>query len=144
MSSVAESIQEADARESLDIIRARIGYMSERERSELIGYLQSTGAGDLARELFGMDSLDISSSVRELHIPESTRIYVGNQRDTGGLQMDTLSRRELQFLLQGFFQHENERDYIIDMVFYQDRVVSQTHGDILDYIAQVDELSSRV
>lgn len=144
MSSIAESIQEADARESLDIIRSRIGHMSERERTELIGYLQSTGASDLARELFGIDSLGIASSVRELHIPERTQIYVGNQRDTGGLQMDTLSRRELQFLLQGFFQHESERDYIIDMMFYQDRVVTQTHGDILDYIANVDQLSSRV
>lgn len=144
MSSVAESIREADTRDSLDTIRARVGHMPEHERRELIGYLQSTGASDLARELFGIDSLDIASSVRELHIPERTRIYLGNQRDTGGLQMDTLSRRELQFLLQGFFQHENERDYIIDMVFYQDRVVTQTHGDILDYIAQVEELSSRV
>ncbi len=142
MLSIAESIQEADTRESLDTIRARIGHMSEREQTELIGYLQSTGASDLARELFGIDSLGIASSVRELHISERTQIYVGNQRDTGGIQMDTLSLRELQFLLQGFFQHENERDYIIDMIFYQDRVVTQTHGDILDYITKVEELSN--
>lgn len=144
MLSITESIQEADTRDSLDTIRARVGHMSVRERIELIGYLQSTGASDLARELFGIDSLDIASSVLELHIPERTQIYVGNQRDTGGLRMDTLSRRELQFLLQGFFQHSIERDYIIDMMFYQDRVVTQTHGDILDYMGKVEELSSRV
>ena len=144
MLSIAELIQEADKRESLDTIRARVRHMPEDQRSVLLGYLQSTGASDLAQELFGIDSLAIASSIRELHIPENTRIYVGNQRNTGGIQMDTLSRREIQFLLQGFFQNENERDYIIDMVFYQDRVVSQTHGDILDYIAQVEELSSRV
>ena len=144
MLSIAELIQEADKRESLDTIRARVRHMPEDQRSVLLGYLQSTGASDLAQELFGIDSLAIASSIRELHIPEKTRIYVGNQRDTGGLQMDALSRREIQFLLQGFFQNENERDYIIDMVFYQDRVVSQTHGDILDYIAQVEELSSQV
>lgn len=144
MLSIAELIQEADKRESLDTIRARVRHMPEDQRSVLLGYLQSTGASDLAQELFGIDSLAIASSIRELHIPENTRIYVGNQRNTGGIQMDTLSRREIQFLLQGFFQNENERDYIIDMVFYQDRVVSQTHGDILDYIAQVEELSSQV
>ena len=144
MLSIAELIQEADKRESLDTIRARVRHMPEDQRSVLLGYLQSTGASDLAQELFGIDSLAIASSIRELHIPENTRIYVGNQRNTGGIQMDTLSRREIQFLLQGFFQNENERDYIIDMVFYQDRIVSQTHGDILDYIAQVEELSSRV
>ena len=144
MLSIAESIQEADSRESLDTIRARVGHMPERERSVLLGYLQSTGADDLARELFGIDSLGIVSSIRELHIPQRTQIYVGNQRDTGGLEMRTLSVRELQFLLQGFFQHEKERDYIIDMAFYQDRVVTQTHGDILDYMGKVEELSSRV
>lgn len=83
MSSVAESIREADTRESLEAVRTRVGHMSERERAELIGYLQSTGASDLARELFGMDSLDIASSVRELYIPERIPLYVGNQRDTG-------------------------------------------------------------
>ena len=144
MLSIAELIQEADKRESLDTIRARVRHMPEDQRSVLLGYLQSTGASDLARELFGIDSLGIASSVRELHIPERTQIYVGNRRDTGGLQMDALSRRELQFLLQGFFRHEKERDYIIDMMFYQDRVVTQTHGDILDYIASVDQLASRV
>ncbi len=127
MLSIAESIRDADMRESLDTIRARVGHMPEHERSVLLGYLQSTGAYDLATDLFGIDSLDIVSSVRELHIPENTRIYVGNQRNTGGIQMDALSRRELQFLLQGFFQNENERDYIIDMMFYEDRVVTQTH-----------------
>jgi hypothetical protein len=69
---------------------------------------------------------------------------VGNQRDTGGLQMNSLSRRELQFLLQGFYQHESERDYIIDMMFYQDRVVTQTHGDIHDYLTRVEQLFEQV
>ena len=127
MLSIAESIREADTRDYLDTIRVRVGHMPEHERSVLLGYLQSTGAYDLATDLFGIDSLDIVSSVRELHIPEQTQIYLGNQRDTGGLQMKTLSVRELQFLLQGFFQNEKERDYIIDMMFYEDRVVTQTH-----------------
>ena len=127
MLSIAESIRDADTRESLDTVRARVRHMPEHERSVLLGYLQSTGAYDLATDLFGIDSLDIVSSVRELHIPEQTQIYLGNQRDTGGLQMKTLSVRELQFLLQGFFQNEKERDYIIDMMFYEDRVVTQTH-----------------
>jgi hypothetical protein len=118
--------------------------MSEREQTELIGYLQSTGASDLAQELFGIDSLAITSSVRDIYLPDDIRIYVSNQRDTGGLQMNSLSRRELQFLLQGFYQHESERDYIIDMMFYQDRVVTQTHGDIHDYLTRVEQLFEQV
>lgn len=59
---------------------ARIQLMGEKERNTLMGYLQTTGAVDLAVKLFGIENLDIEEVKVEIYIPDTVQqIYMGNQ-----------------------------------------------------------------
>lgn len=134
----------ADTRVSIENMRMQIKRMPDKQRIELIGYLRTTGASDLAKELFSIDSLDIVAGAPVLYVPQEVRIYTGNHRDNGDLQLQKLSKKELKILLQAFFKNSNEKEYIIDMIFYQNGFLTKTHGDILEYLSKVEELFQKV
>ncbi len=129
-----------DTQISIANMRTQIKNMPDRQRIELMGYLRSTGAGDLAKELFGIDSINIISGTPVLYIPQAVPIYTGNHRDTGNLQLEKLSKKELEILLRAFFRNTNDRDYIIDMVFYQNGFLNKTHGDTMEYLSKIEDL----
>mgnify|MGYP003544028789 FL=1 len=144
MQSIAEQIHQADSQPYTHTMRKLIEWMWEREKLEFAGYLNSTGAIDIAKEIFGIDSFEVKNGVQDIYIPPQAQLYVGSQRDTGWIEMDNLSRKELEFLLQAFFGNESNRDYIIDLIFHKNNFIKKTQWDILDYLQRVELLFQKV
>ena len=58
--------------------------------------------------------------------------------------MNTLSRKEIEFLLQAFFKNETDRNYIIDLIFIHNKFLTRTQGDTIDYLARFEELFQKI
>lgn len=144
MQSIAEQIHQANTEYHIHTMRKLIERMWEREKNEFVGYLNSTGAIDIAKELFGIDSFEVKSGIQDIYIPPESQIYIGTQRNTGWIEMDNISRKEFEFLLQAFFGDESDRDYIIDLIFHKNNFIKKTQWDILDYLERVELLFQKV
>lgn len=125
-------------------IKSYLASISDVERREFVRYLKLTGALDLARELYGLESLEITPEVKEIYLPKERQVFKWNHRDTGGMRFAELSKKELHLLLQGFYSNEQDRTYIIDSIFYKNNFLSKNQWDILDYLEQVERLFEKV
>ncbi len=140
MPSLLETIQDADSREAIMLLKNRMKQFGPSERAEIMRYLMSTWASDISKVLFGMDSLDIEAHRQPIVTPSEKPIYTGEHRDTWGLEMQKLSRQELSFLLRSFITHEQDRGYIISLVFYKHNFLNKKLTDILEHLKNGETL----
>ena len=140
MNSLEERMYEADQREALEKARIGVQKWRDKQRNDFVRYLIMAWQEDFARELFWMDSLGVIELETAIIVPEQKYIFTPHARDTGGLVMNILSRKELSFLLQAFFPAKREREYAIDTLFYNDNFMKKTLTDVLDFMSATEEL----
>lgn len=54
--------------------------------------------------------------------------------------MSQLSKKELSLLLQAFFPESHRREYVIDLMFYQNAFLKKNLTDVLDVMQQTEKL----
>jgi hypothetical protein len=84
-----------------------------------------------------MGILEIQNSII---LPEQVAIFTPQSRDTGGMLMNRLTRKELTLLLRSFYPDSASREYVIETIFYNNEFISKNLTDILDVLEQTYEL----
>lgn len=84
-----------------------------------------------------MSILEIQNSIV---LPQQVAIFTPQSRDTGGIIMNRLTRKELSLLLRSFYPDSASREYVIEMIFYNNEFISKNLTDILDVLEQTHEL----
>ncbi|MDD2745674.1 MAG: hypothetical protein PHU93_04005 [Candidatus Gracilibacteria bacterium] len=140
MNTVADRIFEADRTENLTRTKEQILKWDAKKRDELIRYLAQTQQIDLLKEFFGIASLEVLQQEISIILPKEATIYLPQSRDTGGMIMSQLSKKELSLLLQAFFPETHRREYLIDLMFYQNAFLKNDLTDVLDVMQQTEKL----
>ena len=134
MSTVREQIWAQDFQERISALRKAM--VTDRVMAETLRrYVTMVGDVALGEEIFGTGyEIGVAYEPVSLIIPEERRIYIGESREQSGLDIEHLSRRELSFLLQAFLPREGDREYIIDLMFYEYAFIRRNMVDVMEYI----------
>ncbi len=140
MNTVAQQIHEADRLETSQRIRNNMLSWSRTRCEELLKYLVITGQMELLKEIFWIDTMSILEIQNSIILPEQVAIFTPQSRDTGGIIMNRLTRKELTLLLCSFYPDSASRDYVIETVFYNNKFISKNLTDILDVLERTHEM----
>ncbi len=145
MPTIAERIYESEQRENME--RAQYLMQNPRFRDELLRYLMSIWDKSLIKELYGIDSpnvtelqVDIIINQVKIILAWDNLIYRGNSRESAWFDIEKLTHEEISFLIQAFITDSSDRDYIVWLVFHKHNFLKAKNTDFMDFLESSENL----